>query len=239
MVKLDILAFGAHPDDVELSCGGTLLSSVQSGKKVGIVDMTKGELGTRGDAETRLIEATAAGEILGVSVRKNLGFADGFFLNDRQHQLEIIKVLRQYQPDIVLANAINDRHPDHGRAANLIKEAVFLSGLRKINTIQEGKEQEAWRPIAVYNYIQALHIEPDFVVDISEFIEKKMDAVKAYRSQFYDPNSNEPETFISSPQFIESLNARASLFGQTIGVKYGEGFTKNRYLGVNDITSLF
>ena len=232
-MKLDILAFGAHPDDVELCCSGTLLKHISQGKKVGIIDLTRGELGTRGSAAIRDKEAAVAAKILGIAVRENLNFADGFFLNDKQHQLEVIKKIRKYQPEIIIANAIRDRHPDHGRSAQLISDSCFLSGLVKIDT-----NQKVWRPKAVYNYIQDRYIKPDFVIDISDFIDKKMQAIKAYRSQFYDPKSKEPQTYISSPEFLEMLNARAIEMGKVIRVKYAEGFTAERVVGVKDLFDL-
>jgi len=238
-MKLDILAIGVHPDDVELGCSGTLMKHLAMGHKVGIVDLTRGELGTRGDAVTRLQEVEASSKILGIHVRENLGFADGFFQNDQAHQLELIKIIRKYQPDVVLANAINDRHPDHGRAAQLTKDAAFLSGLAKIETSLNGSAQATFRPKAVYHYIQALHIAPDFVVDISDFFSKKEEAIRAFKTQFHDPNSDEPNTFISSPEFMEFVRARAIHFGVPAGVKYAEAFTTNRYVGVDDLTKLF
>lgn len=237
-MQLDILAIGVHPDDVELGCSGTLMKHIDMGYKVGIVDLTRGELGTRGTAETRLQEVEAAGKVLGVHVRENLGFEDGFFKNDKEHQLEIIKVLRKYKPKVVITNTVRDRHPDHGRSAQLTNDAVFLSGLRKIETEYQGKMQEAFRPTAVYHYIQAYHIEPDFVVDITDYYERKQQAILAYKTQFYDPNNTEPNTFISSPEFLEFVKARAVHFGVPIGVKYAEAFTLNRTPGIKDITQL-
>jgi len=210
-MKLDILAFGAHPDDIELGCGATIAKEVSLGKKVGIVDLTQGELGTRGSAELRIIEANNAAKILGVSVRENVGFADGFFINDKKHQLEIIKMIRKYQPDIVLCNAIDDRHIDHGKGSKLVSDACFLSGLVKIETELEGKQQEKWRPKHVYHYIQWKNIAPDFVIDVTGFTQKKQAAVLAYSSQFYDPNSKEPESPITSKTFIESINYRSRI----------------------------
>jgi len=238
-MKLNILAIGVHPDDVELSCGGTLLKQASLGHLTGILDLTEGQLGTRGTPKLRLQEAQDAAKILGVAVRENLGMQDGFFVNDKAHQLEIIKILRKYKPDIVLCNAIKDRHPDHGRAAQLVADACFLSGLAKIETEIDGKKQEPWRPKSVYHYIQAYYIEPDFVVDISNFHEQKMQAVFAYKSQFYNPNSNEADTFISSPEFLEFLKARNVDFGTIAGVKYAEGFTANRPPAIHDLTQLF
>lgn len=237
-MKLDILAFGAHPDDVELGCSGTILKEVSLGKKVGIVDLTRGELGTRGSAEIRDEEAKAAANILGVSVRENLNMRDGFFVNDEKHQLEIIKMIRKYQPEIVLCNAINDRHIDHGKGSKLVSDACFLSGLMKIETVLDGQVQKAWRPKVVYHYIQWKNIEPDFVVDITGFTDKKIEAILAYSSQFYDPNSKEPESPISSKNFLESLNYRSRDLGRLTGVEYAEGFTVERYLAVNSLGDL-
>ena len=237
-MKLDILAFGAHPDDIELGCGATIAKEVSLGKKVGIVDLTQGELGTRGSAELRIIEANNAAKILGVSVRENVGFADGFFTNDKKHQLEIIKMIRKYRPDIVLCNAIDDRHIDHGKGSKLVSDACFLSGLMKIETELEGKQQEKWRPKHVYHYIQWKNIEPDFVINVSGFINKKQAAVLAYSSQFYDPNSKEPESPITSKTFIESINYRARDLGRLIGVEYAEGFTSERYVAAENLSKL-
>ena len=237
-MKLDILAFGAHPDDIELGCGATIAKEVSLGKKVGIVDLTQGELGTRGSAELRMIEANNAAKILGVSVRENVGFADGFFTNDKKHQLEIIKMIRKYQPDIVLCNAIDDRHIDHGKGSKLVSDACFLSGLVKIETELEGKQQEKWRPKHVYHYIQWKNIAPDFVIDVTGFINKKQAAVLAYSSQFYDPNSKEPESPITSKTFIESINYRARDLGRLIGVEYAEGFTSERYVAAENLSKL-
>ncbi len=237
-MKLDILAFGAHPDDIELGCGATIAKEVSLGKKVGIVDLTRGELGTRGSAELRMIEASNAAKILGVSVRENVGFADGFFTNDKKHQLEIIKMIRKYQPDIVLCNAIDDRHIDHGKGSKLVSDACFLSGLVKIETELEGKQQEKWRPKHVYHYIQWKNIAPDFVIDVTGFIHKKQAAVLAYSSQFYDPNSKEPESPITSKTFIESINYRSRDLGRLIGVEYAEGFTSERYVAAENLSKL-
>ena len=237
-MKLDILAFGAHPDDVELGCGATIAKEIFLGKKVGIVDLTRDELGTRGSANLRDLEAKSAGDILGISVRENLRFADGFFINDNRHQLEIIKMIRKYQPEIVLCNAIDDRHIDHPKGSSLVSDACFLSGLLKINTAVEGENQEKWRPKKVYHYIQWKNIEPDFVVDVTGFVEKKIDAVSAYSSQFYDQNSNEPETPITSKNFIDSINYRARDLGRLINVEYAEGFTTERYVAVENLDKL-
>jgi bacillithiol biosynthesis deacetylase BshB1 len=236
--QLDILAFGAHPDDVELSCGGTIAKEVFAGKKVGIVDLTRGELGTRGSADLRDKEAKQAASILGVSIRENLGFRDGFFKNDEAHQLEIIKSLRKYRPKVVLCNAQTDRHIDHGRAASLVHDACFLSGLRKIETVVGDTPQKLWRPSQVYHYMQWNNDPCDFVVDISEFIDKKMAAILSYGSQFYDEKSKEPETPISSQQFLDSIQFRAADLGRVIGVDYAEGFTTQRQLAVAQISDL-
>lgn len=237
-MKLDILAIGSHPDDVELGCSGTIAKEVQRGKKVGIIDLTRGELGTRGSAETREKEAKDAAEILGVAVRENLEFADGFFENDKQHQMEVIKIIRKYQPDIVLCNAIEDRHIDHGKGSQLVSDACFLSGLMKIETELEDSKQEHWRPKHVYHFIQWKHIDPDFVVDVSGFMDVKLKAVLAYKTQFYDAQSKLPETPISSKNFTDSVDYRARDLGRIIGVEHAEGFTVERYVGVDSLFDL-
>lgn len=237
-MKLDILAFGAHPDDVELGCAATIAKEISQGKRVGIVDLTRGELGTRGSAELRDEEAAIAGEILGVSIRENLGFADGFFKNDKEHQLEIIKMIRKYQPEIVLCNAIDDRHIDHPKGSQLVSDACFLSGLLKIVTELDGAQQEKWRPKQVYHYIQWKNIEPDFVVDVTGFMDKKISSVMAYSSQFFDPKSNEPETPITSKNFTDSIEYRAKDLGRLIGVDFAEGFTSERYVAVENLSKL-
>ncbi len=238
-MKLDILVLAAHPDDAELGAGGTIAKHTAAGKKVGILDFTKGELGTRGTPETRKQEAAASAKVLGISVRENLGLRDGFFQNDETSQLAIISSIRKYQPEIVLANAVYDRHIDHGKGASLGYDACFLSGLVKIETLDEyGNKQQPWRPKAVYHYIQSLFIEPDFIVDVSEHWEVKMDAIKAFRSQFFDANSTEPETYISKPGFLKMIEARGTEFGHALGTKYGEGFTVRRYPGVNNLFDL-
>ena len=237
-MKLDILAFGAHPDDVELGCSATIAKEISLGKKVGIVDLTRGELGTRGSAELRDQEAANAADILGVSVRENLGFADGFFVNDKKHQLEIIKMIRKYKPEIVLCNAIDDRHIDHPKGSKVVSDACFLSGLVKVETELDGVKQEKWRPKVVYHYIQWKNIEPDFVVDVTGFMDKKIDSVMAYSSQFFDPKSNEPETPITSKNFIESIEYRAKDLGRLIGVEFAEGFTTERYVAVENLSKL-
>lgn len=237
-MKLDILVLAAHPDDAEISCAGTIARHVAMGHTVGIVDLTKGELGTRGTVEVRAEEAAAAAKILGVSVRENLGLKDGFFQNDPTHQLAVIRAIRKYQPSIVLANAVYDRHIDHGKGASLAYDSCFLSGLVRIETFDENRKQEPWRPATVYHYIQSLYIEPDFIVDISDYWQKKVEALKAFRSQFYDPDSDEAETYISSPGFLKMVEARAIDWGYAIGTKYGEGFTTRRYPGVKSLFDL-
>lgn len=240
-MKLDILAITAHPDDVELCCAGTLLSQIALGKKVGIVDLTRGELGTRGTPEGRIQEGLDAARILGVAVRENIGLADGFFKNDEAHQRAIIPFIRKYQPEVVITNAINDRHPDHGRGAALVAEACFYSGLRMIQTVDEqGNAQEAWRPRHVFHSIQDRYINPDFIVDITPFHDQKIQAVKAFKSQFHVPEyqgEGEPQSYISTPEFLEFIIARAQEMGHAIGVKYGEGFTTARKLGVRDLSA--
>lgn len=219
IMKLDILVLAAHPDDAELAVSGTIASAIAQGKKVGIIDFTRGELGTRGTPEIRLAESAKASEILGIHARENLGLADGFFQNDRESQLKLIALIRKYQPDIVMANALEDRHPDHGKGAQLAIDACFLSGLRKIET-----SQDPWRPKHLYHYIQDRYLKPDFVVDITPFWVQKEAAIRAFKSQFFDPNSSEPASYISSPDFLNFIQARAQEMGHKIGVKYGEGF---------------
>jgi bacillithiol biosynthesis deacetylase BshB1 len=237
-MKLDIVAFGAHPDDVELGCSGTIAKEISLGKKVGIIDLTRGELGTRGSVEIRNSESAKASEILGVSVRENLDMRDGFFVNDEEHQLKIIQMIRKYQPEIVLCNAIDDRHIDHGKGSKLVSDACFLSGLRMIETSLNGKLQDAWRPKLVYHYMQWKNLEPDFVVDISGFIDIKMECILAYSSQFYNPNTKEPESPISTKNFLDSVKYRAQDLGRITGVDYAEGFTVERYLAVNSLGDL-
>ena len=232
-MKLDILAFGAHPDDVEISCAGTILKHLEQGYSCGIIDLTQGELGTRGSGELRLKEAAKAKEILGISARENLGFADGFFQNDREHQLPIIRMIRKYRPEIVLANSVHDRHPDHGKGAKLVADACFLSGLIKIDT-----GQEAWRPKAVYHYIQDEYIHPDLTVDITPYFDKKIEAILAYSSQFYNPDSDEPDTPISGKEFLDFLRGRAMNYGRPIGAPLAEGFTAARNVGVKNLFDL-
>ena len=234
-MKLDILAIAAHPDDVELSCCGTLLKHISLGKKCGILDLTLGELGTRGNAELRMIEAANSSKILGLSIRENLKMEDGFFKNDKEHQLEIIKIIRKYQPEIILANAISDRHPDHSRAAQLVSEACFYSGLRKIETKLDSNPQQVWRPKAVYHYIQDRQLKPDFAVDVTDFVEKKMEAIQAFKSQFYDSDSTEPVSPISVKNFLEVVKSKMAVFGRDLGVDYAEGFTVERTIGVDNL----
>ena len=234
-MKLDILAFGVHPDDVELGCSGTLLSAINEGKKVGIIDLTQGELGTRGSIYTRFQEADEAAKILGVHVRENLKMADGFFQNDEAHQRLIITTIRKYNPEIIICNAPEDRHPDHGRSAKLVADAAFYSGLRKIETAVDGLNQSAWRPKYVFHYLQDRFIEPTFLIDISEYFEKKLASVLCYKTQFMALDDSEPKTYISSPEFIEGIRGRAQLLGKRIGVKYAEGFISEKILGVKSI----
>ncbi len=238
-LKLDILAIGAHPDDVELGCGGTIAKEIADGKMVGILDLTKGELGTRGTPQIRAMEAEASAGILGVMVRENLGLPDGFLENTKEYQLKIVEVIRKYQPDIVLCNAIDDRHPDHAKASKLTSDACFLAGLRAIKTDIGYGDQEAWRPKNVHHYIQWKDIQPDFVVDVSDYMDVKENAIMAFKSQFYDPNSNEPESPITSKNFIESVNYRARDLGRLTGVDYAEGFTSERYVAVKKISDIF
>ena len=239
MLKLDILVLSVHPDDAELGCSGTILKHIAAGKKVGIVDLTRGELGTRGSAEIRDREAAAAGVILGLAVRENLGLPDGFFENTREHQLKVIAAIRKFQPEIVITNAYHDRHPDHGRANQLVETSAFLSGLRKIETHYEEQLQEAWRPNLVLHFIQDNYIRPDVVIDVTDYWDKKIESIHAYGSQFFNPNwENEPQTYISSPDFIKIIEARAMEFGKSIQVKYAEGFTSRKILGVDNLFDL-
>ncbi len=242
-MKVDILAIGAHPDDVELSCSGTILAQGALGKTTAVVDLTLGELGTRGTVETRKEEAAIASKILGLKARENLELADGFYQNDKESQLKLIAAIRRYQPDIVLANAIFDRHPDHGKGARLAYDSFFMAGLRKIETFEaDGTPQATWRPRLLLHYIQDRWIKPDIVMDISGFWEQKMESIKAYGTQFYDPKnkSNEPQTYISSMKFLDSLEARAREMARPCGFEYGEGFTANdKFLGVKDLFGIF
>ncbi len=238
-MKLDILAFGSHPDDVEIGCGATVAKSIANGLKVGIVDLTRGELGSRGTPEIRAVEAKNAAEILGVSIRENLEFADGFFTNDKEHQLKIIALIRKYKPRIVLCNAVDDRHLDHPKGGELVSHACFLSGLRKIETQIDGNSQKEWRPKQVYHYIQWKTIEPDFVVDVSAFINKKIAAVHAYKSQLFNANSKAPETPITTKNFFDSIHYRAQDLGRLVGVECAEGFTTERYVAVDQLDDIF
>jgi len=239
-MKLDILVFGAHPDDAELGAGATIAKEIANGKKVGVVDLTRGELGTRGTAEIRDQEASDSAKILGLSTRENLEFADGFFVNDRDHQMVVIRMIRKYRPEIVLCNTIEDRHIDHAKGSKLVSDACFLSGLIKIDTKLEGDDQwqEPWRPKNVYHYIQWKNIEPDFVVDVTGFMNKKVESIKAYASQIYDPSSDEPKTPISSQNFLDSVTYRARDLGRLIGVEHAEGFTAERHIAVDRLGNL-
>jgi bacillithiol biosynthesis deacetylase BshB1 len=242
-MKLDILAIAAHPDDVELGCSGAILMEINNGKKVGIVDLTQGELGTRGTMETRQKEAASAAKALGVTIRENLKMDDGFFQNDREHQLKLIKAIRKYQPEIILGNAPEDRHPDHGRAARLISDSAFLSGLIKIETKDnEGKPQQAWRPKYVFHFIQDRYLVPSFVIDITDVFDGKMESISCFASQFYvnapADDEDEPQSYISTPDFLESVVARARMMGKRIGVKYGEGFITEKSIGFRNFDSL-
>ena|SRR6218665_278008 len=237
-MKLDILAIGAHPDDVELGCGGVLLAEKKKGKKVGIADLTRGELGTRGTADTRRQEAEASAKILGLDMRVNLGLRDGFFQNVETDQLEVIKVIRKYRPDIVLCNAPEDRHPDHGKAAAMARDACFLSGLRKVETEADGIAQEAWRPKYVLHYIQDRFLQPDFVMDITEVMETKLEAIRAFGTQFNSADNSEPQTYISTPDFLDSVIYRAKMMGKMIGVKYAEGFITEKMIGIRSLDAL-
>lgn len=237
-MKLDILVLAVHPDDAELGCSGTIAKHIALGKKVGIVDFTRGELGTRGSAEIRDEEAADSAKILGIHARENLRFRDGFFTNDEEHRLAIIRMIRKYKPEIILTNALHDRHPDHGRAGDLSNDACFLSGLPKIHTEIDGIAQEAWRPRLVLQYIQDRYIEPDIIIDITPFIQIKIDSIKAFKTQFFNPDHEEQETYISSPEFFDSVIGRAREFGKSIGATYGEGFTSRKLLGVNSLFDL-
>jgi len=238
-MKLDLLAIGAHPDDVELGCSGTLIKEIKRGKKVGIIDLTQGELGTRGTVETRYAEAADAAMIMGISVRENLKMRDGFFKNDETHQMQLVKMLRKYRPEVVIGNILEDRHPDHGRGGWLIYDSCFLSGLRQVKTYKEdGSEQEKWRPKMLLHYIQDRFYEPDIIIDISDEWEQRMESIKAYKTQFYDPASTEPQTYLSNPEFIEGLTARARLLGKRIGVRYAEGFLSKKNIGIHNLDAL-
>lgn len=240
MTKLDILVLAVHPDDAELGCSGTILKHIALGKKVGIVDLTRGELGTRGSAEIRDAEAAAAAEILGLAIRENLGLPDGFFQNTKEYQLKVIEAIRKFQPEIIITNAHYDRHPDHGRASELVETSVFLSGLRKIETTIDGQVQEPWRPGILLHFIQDMYIKPDILVDVSDYWDTKLQSIYAYGSQFHNPEWDEadPQTYISSPDFIQIIEARAREHGKVINAKYAEGFTSRKILGVDNLFSL-
>ncbi len=238
-MQLDILAFGVHPDDVELGCSGTLLLANAEGKQTGIIDLTRGELGTRGSAETRMIEAAASAKILGIKYRENLNMADGFLQNDEMHQRKIIEVIRRFKPSIILANAPEDRHPDHGKSAKLVADAAFLAGLKKIETRDSaGNLQDAWRPSYVFHYIQDRFLEPNFIVDVSSYYEIKMESILAYNTQFHNPNLNETQTYISSPQFLNTVRGRDAMLGKRIGVEYGEGFITEKTIGISSFDAI-
>jgi len=239
MIKLDILVLPVHPDDAELGCAGTLLKHINYGKKVGIADLTRGELGTRGSAEIREKEAAESARILGLSVRENLGLPDGFFQNIREYQLKIIEVIRKYQPEIIITNAYHDRHPDHGRASELVEASVFLAGLRKVETHLNGELQQVWRPGKVLHFIQDNYIKPDILIDVTPYWDGKIESIRAFGSQFYNPGwQDEPQTYISSPDFIQIIEARAREFGKSISVKYAEGFTSRKILGIDNLFDL-
>jgi len=238
-MKIDLLAFAAHPDDVELSCAGLLLVEKNNGKTTGIIDLTRGELGTRGTPEIRKQESAAAAKIVGVDIRENLYMADGFFKNDEAHQVKVIETIRKYQPEIILCNAPADRHPDHGRGAKLVSDAAFLSGLSKIVTLSDGAQQEPWRPKYVLHFIQDRYLKPDFVVDITEVFDRKLEAIRAYASQFHNPGKMDgPETYISKPEFLESVISRFRMFGQMIGVRYAEGYISEKMIGLRTLDAL-
>lgn len=237
-MKLNVLAIGVHPDDVELSCAGVLLLEKNNGNKTGIIDLTQGELGTRGSVITRTEEAARAASILNVDIRENLLMADGFLQNDKAHQLKIVESIRKYQPEIILCNATEDRHPDHGKGARLVADATFLSGLIKIETFLNGELQLPWRPKYVLHYIQDRYLQPDFVVDITAVMDAKLESIKAYSTQFYNPGLNEPQTYISTPDFLESVIYRAKMLGKMIGVKYAEGFTSEKMIGIKSLDVL-
>lgn len=237
-MKLDILAIAAHPDDVELSCAGTLMVHAARGMKVGVADLTRGELGTRGTPEIRAAEAQAAADLMGLAVRDNLGLADGFFRNERAEQLAVIAAIRKYRPDIVLTNAIDDRHPDHGRAAKLVADSCFLAGLRMVETTADGQPQQAWRPKQVFHFLQDRYHEPDFVIDISSAMEKKLDAIRCFKTQFLAPQNEDLQTYISSPSFFESVIYRAKMLGKMVGVEYAEGYTSAKAVGIRSFADM-
>lgn len=237
-MKLDLLIFAAHPDDAELGCSGTILRSIAAGKKVGIVDLTRGELGTRGTAETRDAETVASNRILGLHVRENLEMRDGFFRNDEEHQIKIIQMIRKYTPEIVFSNAMHDRHPDHGKASDLVNDALFLAGLPKIRTEIAGIQQDAFRPRLLFQYLQDRYIEPDIIVDVTEFWDKKMECIRAFKTQFFNPDSEEKETYISTPSFLKVVEARSRELGKAIGAEHAEGFTSRKLLGIDNLFDL-
>jgi bacillithiol biosynthesis deacetylase BshB1 len=237
-MKIDILVFAVHPDDAELGCAGVLLKEKALGKKIGIIDLTRGELGTRGTAETRDTEAADAAEILELDIRENLSMRDGFFLNDEEHRMKVIEMIRKYQPEIVITNALHDRHPDHGRAGDLVNDSIFLSGLPKILTSHNGEQQEAWRPRLLLQFIQDYYIKPDVVIDVTEVWDQKMKSILAYKTQFYNPDLDEQQTYISSPEFFKIVEARAREYGKYINATFGEGFTCKKLLGVDTISQL-
>ena len=236
-MKLDLLVFAVHPDDAELSCGGILLSEKLNGKRTGVIDLTQGELGTRGSAEIRRLEAAAAAQILQLDIRENLFLADGFFKNDEEHQRKVIAAIRKFQPEIIFCNAPDDRHPDHGRSAKLVEDAAFLSGLRRIETHFEGVLQEKWRSKYVFNFIQDKYLQPSFVIDTSHVMDQKIEAIKAYGTQFHNPDLDEPQTYISSPDFLDSVIYRSKMFGKMIGVQHAEGFISKKMIGFSDFDS--
>jgi len=237
-MKLDLLIFAAHPDDAELGCSGTILRYIAAGKKVGIVDLTRGELGTRGTAETRDAETAESNRILGLHVRENLEMRDGFFQNDEEHQLKIIQMIRKYTPEIVFSNALHDRHPDHGKAGDLVNDALFLAGLPKIRTEIDGVQQDAFRPRLLFQYLQDRYIEPDIIVDVTEFWDKKMECIRAFKTQFFNPDSDEKETYISTPTFLKVVEARSRDLGKAIGAEHAEGFTSRKLLGIDNLFDL-
>lgn len=239
MTKVDMLVLAAHPDDAELGCSGTIAGAIAEGKKVAIVDFTQGEMGTRGTPEVRLEESADSAKVLGLIGRENLGFRDVYFTNDEEHQRAVVRMIRKYRPEVILANALEDRHPDHGKGAAVARDAVFMSGLRMLETLDDaGNAQEPWRPQVMYHYIQDRYMEPDFVVDVTDHWETKLASIRAFRSQFYDPNSDEPDSYISSPEFMEFVEARSHVMGHKIGVKHGEGFVAYRKLGVRSVFDL-
>lgn len=237
-MKLQLLAIAVHPDDVELGCAGILIKHAQAGQAVGILDLTRGELGTRGTPELRLQEAAAAAEIMGVRIRENACMRDGFFQNDETHQMQLIRYIRRWRPEIVIGNALDDRHPDHGRAGKLISDACFLSGLKKIETEYDGELQQAWRPKRVFHMVQDRQYDPAFIVDITSVMDQKLEAIQAYKSQFHDPTSTEPATYISNSNFLEQIKFRDSLWGKQIGAKYGEGLISVNVPGIADLNAL-